>query len=311
MNGEASKDPPTGGPSLARLEQLTTVGLLTLAIAWLLGFWNHSKWLACIGFVAIAFGYAAVLAIEFVAVKFINASDPVPQPSWWQLTKAWVGECITAPRVFCWRQPFFSNAVPDHLMGQTGKRGVVLIHGFVCNRGLWTPWLTQLKAEGHAFVAVNLHPVFASIDAYATTIERAVQQVIDATGKPPVLVCHSMGGLAARAWLRTVPLGQEAPRAHHIITIGTPHGGAWLGRFGHGHNGRQMRLKCDWLTDLLPHAQERVRFTCWYSNCDNIVFPASTATLAGADNRHLPGVAHVALAFQAQVLQQSLVIIRS
>ena len=207
MNGEASKDPPTGGPSLARLEQLTTVGLLTLAIAWLLGFWNHSKWLACIGFVAIAFGYAAVLAIEFVAVKFINASDPVPQPSWWQLTKAWVGECITAPRVFCWRQPFFSNAVPDHLMGQTGKRGVVLIHGFVCNRGLWTPWLTQLKAEGHAFVAVNLHPVFASIDAYATTIERAVQQVIDATGKPPVLVCHSMGGLAARAWLRTVPLG--------------------------------------------------------------------------------------------------------
>jgi pimeloyl-ACP methyl ester carboxylesterase len=304
---------PAGGLSLARLEQLTTLGLLAFAFAWLAGFWNYSKWLACIGFVAIALGYAAVLAIEFVAVKFFNASDPVPQPSGWELIRAWAGECITAPRVFCWRQPFFSNAVPDHLDAATvnrQQRGVVLIHGFVCNRGLWTPWLEQLKADGHAFVAVNLQPVFGSIDNYAPAIERAVQQVIDATGIPPVLVCHSMGGLAARAWLRTVPLGAEALRVHHIITIGTPHGGTWLGRFSHVDNGRQMRLKCDWLTDLRPHAQARVRFTCWYSNCDNIVFPASTATLPGADNRHLPGVAHVAMAFQTQLMQQSLVIIR-
>jgi len=36
--------------------------------------------------------------------------------------------------------------------------------------------------------------------------------------------------------------------------------------------------------------------TCYYSHCDNIVFPASRATLEGADNRHLPGVAHVQMA---------------
>ena len=35
------------------------------------------------------------------------------------------------------------------------------------------------------------------------------------------------------------------------------------------------------------------RFTCFYSHCDNIVFPPAVATLAGADNRHLPGMAHV------------------
>ena len=36
--------------------------------------------------------------------------------------------------------------------------------------------------------------------------------------------------------------------------------------------------------------------TCFYSHCDNIVFPPVTATLQGADNRHLPGVAHVQMA---------------
>jgi hypothetical protein len=42
-------------------------------------------------------------------------------------------------------------------------------------------------------------------------------------------------------------------------------------------------------------------FTCYYSSCDNIVFPVSTATLPGADNRYVNGVAHVHLAFQPQL----------
>ena len=51
------------------------------------------------------------------------------------------------------------------------------------------------------------------------------------------------------------------------------------------------------------------KFICWYTNCDNIVFPASTATLEGADNRLVRGVAHVELAFQREVMEQSLAIV--
>ena len=47
-------------------------------------------------------------------------------------------------------------------------------------------------------------------------------------------------------------------------------------------------------------------FTCWYSNCDNIVFPASTAALAGADNRFVDGLAHVQMAFDPGVMQACL-----
>jgi hypothetical protein len=50
-------------------------------------------------------------------------------------------------------------------------------------------------------------------------------------------------------------------------------------------------------------AQRYRRFTCFHSHCDNIVFPASAATLPGADNRHLRGHAHVHLLQHPLVLQ--------
>ena len=129
-----------------------------------------------------------------------------------------------------------------------------------------------------------------------------------------MLVCHSMGGLAARAWLAATPGARS--RVHRVITIGSPHHGTWLGQFSHVPNGQQMRRNHAWLITLA--AQERAasdapyeHFTCWYSNADNIVFPASTAMLPGADNRHVPGVAHVALAFHPRVMRESLAVLAS
>ena len=59
-----------------------------------------------------------------------------------------------------------------------------------------------------------------------------------------------------------------------------------------------MRRASPWLRALAARepAGRAARFTCFYSHCDNIVFPPATATLPGADNRHLPGVAHVHMA---------------
>ena len=95
---------------------------------------------------------------------------------------------------------------------------------------------------------------------------------------------------------------------HHIVTLGTPHHGTWLARFSHLTNGRQMQAGGPWLRQLRADeaASSYRSFTCWYSNADNIVFPASTATLPGADNRHMAGVPHVAMAFHPKVMADTL-----
>jgi pimeloyl-ACP methyl ester carboxylesterase len=294
--------------SLARLQQATTLFLLGCAAAWLAWHWRDSPLVAMAGFVGITMAYAAILALEFVALHFVSRGDSAPQPTWRELAHAWMQETIMAPLVFCWRQPFRWREVPDQLEAspsQPPRRGAVFIHGFVCNRGFWNPWLKELRACGHSFVAVNLEPVFGSIDEYVPIIEDAVQRVTEATRMPPVLVCHSMGGLAARAWLRTI---SAESRVHHVITIGTPHRGTWLALLSLVKNGRQMQMQSDWLRRLERGGEDErnAKFTCWYSNCDNIAFPASTGTLPGADNRLVRGAAHVDLGFRGEVMAESL-----
>ena len=296
---------------LALLQRAITLSLIVSACGWLLYFRRSAPVLAVAGFLLIVLGYTAFLAIEFIICRQVNKSDPAPQSGVRQLLAAWLAETMIAPQVFCWRQPFRSQAVADRLEPPAlvqGRRGVVFIHGFCCNRGFWTPWLERLRESGHAFVALDLEPLFGSIDAYIPQIDDAVRRVALATGLPPLLVCHSMGGLAARAWLRQV---QGEARVHHVVTIATPHRGTWLARFGHGDNGRQMRLLSDWHAQLdrgMP-ADRHALFTCWYSNCDNIVFPASSATLPGADNRLVQGVAHVQMAFMPQVVEATLALL--
>ena len=296
---------------VARVQKIITFLLLAAAFGWLFYFRHNSPALAVAGFFIIALGYTVFLAIEFVCLRFVNRSDPAPQATLPELLSAWASESLIAPQVFCWRQPFRSNALPDNLATEgvtSGKRGVVFIHGFFCNRGFWNPWLQRLQGTGHAFVAVNLEPIFGSIDEYIPAIDAAVTKVTAATGMAPLLVCHSMGGLAARAWLREM---KAEARVSHVVTMGTPHGGTWLARFGHGKNGMQMRLASPWqlgLNDGMPPDRHSL-FTCWYSTADNIVFPASTATLPGADNRLIRANAHVQMAFAPPIMDATLALL--
>ena len=114
-----------------------------------------------------------------------------------------------------------------------------------------------------------------------------------------------MGGLAARAWLAAA---QNDDRICHVVTIGTPNSGTWLGQFSAVTNGMQMRLNSAWLQRLQSQepAERYRRFTCWYSKCDNIVFPSATATLPGASNQQVAGAAHMMLATRSPVQQSVL-----
>ena len=299
-----------------------------------------------------------------------SAADPAPRPSILQRIRALVGESFWAWRTFLWNQPWRSRQHPDTDFG-SDRPGVLLVHGYVCNRGFWRPWLQRFAHAGVPYATVDLEPPFADIDAYAQRIEAAralmhaeqrqyqaerlaaefqqrmqdkevpefVQRFL--TGpwaqalaeyqllavvpaddtealegvaddllwsvQPPLIVAHSMGGLAVRAWLRAHGGLPALPAlARHLVTIGSPHHGTWLARWAHTPNGRQMRRHSDWLQAL--HRDEALaapegwrHATCIYGHCDNIVFPPTTACLPGAALIHVEAQGHVQMAHAREV----------
>jgi triacylglycerol lipase len=249
-------------------------------------------------------------SMQFIFLYACNRHDPAPKANWRQYAAAYWSELTISLKVFGIWQPFQHRAVRDGFEKDTQQRcGIILVHGFFCNRAFWNGWMRQLQREGRVFVAIDLEPAFGSIDGYAPAIEQAARQMEQLTGKPSVLIGHSMGGLAIRAWLSQRTAEQNgvntARLVKHVITLGTPHHGTWFGRLSHALNGRQMAISSDWLSNLSRkvNAQAHLKYTCIYSNCDNIVFPVSSATLPGADNRMVTGLGHVAMAYDKQVQQ--------
>jgi triacylglycerol esterase/lipase EstA (alpha/beta hydrolase family) len=186
---------------------------------------------------------------------------------------------------------------------------VLLVHGYVCNRGYWTQLSRQLAQAGIAHDAVDLEPIGAGIEEFVPQVEQAITELCARTGSERViLVAHSMGGLVARAWLRQ----HGAARVAKIITIGTPHHGTALANLAAGANARQMSrvdgAPSAWLAQLAASETpaRRALITSLYSHHDNIVAPQASAHLPGARNLAFGGIGHVALASDARVLRQVL-----
>jgi triacylglycerol lipase len=293
----------------ARIQRWLVLGSFALWWSLAAGFWPERPWLAT-GCALMPFLITPILLLYqcFLAAR-ANRQDEVPQAGLGAWLNVALAEWAVATRVFSYWQPFRHHAIADRLSGVAGQRGVVLVHGFFCNRALWTPWMQALHAQERVFVAVDLEPAFGSISTYADQVEQAIAQVEQATGLAPVLVGHSMGGLAIRAWAQKYALAPDAlKRIHHVFTLGTPHHGTQIAEMSHTQNGQEMRRGSTWLAanlSALPDAFSK-NCTCFYSNCDNIVFPSTTALLPEADNRLVMGRGHVELAFVPEVMRACL-----
>jgi pimeloyl-ACP methyl ester carboxylesterase len=219
--------------------------------------------------------------------------------------RLWVGEVLAAWSLFVVAMPFerwlFAR---DRVGAQVGRVPVLLIHGYVNNAGSMWRLRSALLRAGHAVHTLNLEPVYAGIDDYASRIAARVDAVRSRHGGAAVaLVCHSMGGLAARAYLRyCAGAGREAGLAL-VVTLGTPHHGTALSAIEMSPNGRQMRLGSPWLTALA--AAEGGAWPCplvsIWSRDDNIVAPQASAELLGARNLAVEGVGHISLPLNARV----------
>lgn len=223
--------------------------------------------------------------------------------SWWQELK-W------AYRVLIWWLPFRAQDIPDGLKADpeagAGLTGVVLVHGYLCSRGFWTPWMRRLAAQGRPFVALTLDPPFAPIDMHTSALEAAIQRLRALTGRPPVVVAHSMGGLVFRAWARSA--GPDwVHQLGGVVTLATPHQGTWLAHWCPTENGRQMRPDNGWLRALAESESglARAEVDTWVTLCDEVVFPAKAAQWPGARQHVLRAEGHISMAFAPEVWAQA------
>jgi pimeloyl-ACP methyl ester carboxylesterase len=184
---------------------------------------------------------------------------------------------------------------------------VLLLHGYGCNSAYWAHLTPLLDAARISHATLDLEPVSAAIDDYAPQVERAVNALCTASGAARVaIVGHSMGGLVARAWMRAY----GRTRVARLVTLGTPHHGTALARFGLGPSARQMRRDSAWLRQLAAdedadqNAAARALTTSIYSHHDNIVTPQTSGMLPGSRNVELGGIGHVALGSDARVLAE-------
>ena len=172
----------------------------------------------------------------------------------------------------------------------TGRTPVVLVHGYCSNRGYFRHLVRSLEARGAAPCFTS---VFAPIERFAAELQGEIERICTATGAAQVaLVCHSMGGLAARCYLSR----HGAARVSKLVTIASPHEGTVLARFGGGENGRQMRRGSAFLAALREHEGKRgpgCATTSIYSPQDNLVAPPQSSVLPGARNVALRGFGHV------------------
>jgi pimeloyl-ACP methyl ester carboxylesterase len=201
-------------------------------------------------------------------------------------------------------QPFVRVFMGDGRPPRAGgwRLPVLLVHGYVSNRGVWWVFRRALEARGETVWAVTLEPVYGAIDSLVEPLAARIDELLAATGAQQiVLVTHSMGGLVARAYLRD----HGGAKIAGLVTLGGPHHGSVHAYLGAGANARQMEPGSPWLEALARSEAPgfAVPFTSIFSHHDNFVAPQTSSVHPAARNLPLAGIGHVSLAFSGEALE--------
>jgi triacylglycerol lipase len=237
------------------------------------------------------------MASIITALKSRASGEPLSM--WW---RSLLGEIAASVQVFVLRQPW-ATSPPSYLpaTGAVARVPVVLVHGYVCNHRIWDDTIAALRAAGHPVLAVDLEPLFTSIDSYAKIVDAAVNEIRQKSGASQVaLIGHSMGGLVIRAWMRA----HGTTRVAKVITLGTPHAGTQIAPGTRTPNGQQMAWKSQWLGALLAQESDATRalIRIALTPQDNIVYPQREQVLPGSTPVVFDGIGHLQMCLNKPVI---------
>jgi pimeloyl-ACP methyl ester carboxylesterase len=225
--------------------------------------------------------------------------------------KTIAGEILVVLYLYTYAQVFYAifHRFKERLgiresSSQTGPV-IVLVHGFVCNSGLWIGMIRHLREAGFARVhTVDLDPLYRSMSNSLAQFEAGLSKILqlESSHEEVILIGHSMGGVLARVFQNRHP-----ERVLAAISIGAPHSGTDLARLVSTIDAGPARPDTRWLVEFnAALAAERdvglrPALNIW-SDSDNIVYPQGNASLSSGVDCRLNGLGHLHLAFSKRAL---------
>jgi hypothetical protein len=176
---------------------------------------------------------------------------------------------------------------------------VVLVHGLVDNRSVFSVMNRSLRRRGFAHVCSwNYSPLLTDIARGAADLGEYIEEICEQTGYDRVhVVGHSLGGLIARYYVQRQ--GGDR-RVESLVTLGTPHQGSRWANVVPTSLIRQLRPGSPLLQELAEPAPGcRTRLTAVYSDLDQMVLPTASGRCDHPDlatrNVLFRGIGHMSL----------------
>ena len=271
--------------------------LAAVLAIWLISL-EVSPWIAIALGLLLPFAIHAVpLGVEFIVGAVLDRGA-VARLGVVDALRLWLVESWRSFIVVNIDQPWRASFPERPIVKDAARPAVLLVHGYMCNRASWRRWVLLGLPRDWNVATINLEPASVPVEQYSALLDRAVEKLRAESGADGItLVCHSMGGLAARAFLRDK--GHDA--VARVITICTPHHGTIFARFAHGKNSRQMQRTSGYLRGL-AEVDEPVDFICFASRHDNLIVPRDSQVLACAEAVWFERIGHLAMSASDEVL---------
>ncbi|BBD07826.1 esterase/lipase family protein [Desulfovibrio ferrophilus] len=164
-----------------------------------------------------------------------------------------------------WLRPQASNG--------DGKPPVLFVHGYSHTAAAWILYATWFRRAGYTDLhAITYNSWKLDFRGIVEQLEHEAKTILnERPGQKIVLVCHSLGGLAARSLLNTSELQD---RILAVATLGTPHQGTTLAKMGMNKLAHKLEYRGQLIQEIEDQGvQTDVPCLAAYSLVDNMVMP--------------------------------------
>jgi len=182
---------------------------------------------------------------------------------------------------------------------------ILFVHGWNASSSTWSTMVSRFKADGWTSAElVNWSYNYRQSNATtAQQIQQKVDSILAATGATKVdIITHSMGPLSARYYVRYI----EDGKVDALVSLGGANHGTNTASFCFDISCVEMRPGSTYLNNLnsIDETWGTPRYATWWSPCDGVINPQTSALLDGATNTQTACISHSALHEDAGVYQQ-------